>query len=77
MISQSRSVDVRLAAGRLFTGGDATISPGDMVKCLQAVVDVMPFLPVIVTPVAALFAALLESLAGCGEGTAARFAHVA
>lgn len=37
----------------------------------------MPFLPVIVTPVAALFAALLESLAGFGEGTAARFAHVA
>ena len=37
----------------------------------------MPFLPVIVTPVAALFVALLESLAGCGEGTAARFAHVA
>ena len=27
--------------------------------------------------VAALFALLLESLAGCGEGTAARFAHVA
>jgi hypothetical protein len=37
----------------------------------------MQFLPVIVTPVAALFAALLESLAGFGEGTAARFAHVA
>jgi hypothetical protein len=37
----------------------------------------MPFLPVIVAPVAALFAALLESLAGCGEGTAARFAYVA
>ena len=37
----------------------------------------MPFLPVTVTPVAALFVALLESLAGFGEGTAARFARVA
>src|ERR1035437_7624670 len=46
-------------------------------ECRLAVVDVMPFLSVIVTPVAALFVALLESLAGCGEGTAARFAHVA
>src|SRR5665811_1849502 len=46
-------------------------------ECRLAVVDVMPFFPVIVTPVAALFVALLESLAGCGEGTAARVAHVA